>query len=219
MSTSKSGPNGRHGESATEVFGAFLRLGLTSFGGPAAHLGDFRAEFVERRRWLDEPAYADVVGLCQFLPGPASSQTGFAFGLMHAGRTRGLGRLHAALGGAAGGVRIGCREPLGLARRRRTATGPEACRGGDRGPGRVEHSGRSGEIIRSRPTSPPPPRWPSKLGFAWSPSSAMRKRIRGPSGGKSSSAERRRGTARSAVEEATSLRRTHLIALWIGSTQ
>ncbi len=83
-------PNGRHGESATEVFGAFLRLGLPSFGGPAAHLGDFRAEFVERRRWLDEPAYADVVGLCQFLPGPASSQTGFALGLMRAGWTGGL---------------------------------------------------------------------------------------------------------------------------------
>jgi len=84
------GPNGRHGGSATEVFGAFLRLGLTSLGGPAAHLGYFRAEFVERRRWLDEPAYADVVGLCQFLPGPASSQTGFALGVMRAGWTGGL---------------------------------------------------------------------------------------------------------------------------------
>ena len=68
-----------------EVLLAFLRLGLTSFGGPVAHLGYFRAEFVERRRWLSEPAYAELVGLCQFLPGPASSQTGFALGLLRAG--------------------------------------------------------------------------------------------------------------------------------------
>jgi len=70
---------------ALEVFGAFLRLGLTSFGGPIAHLGYFRHEFVERRRWLDERAYADLVALCQFLPGPASSQVGFALGLRRAG--------------------------------------------------------------------------------------------------------------------------------------
>lgn len=68
-----------------EVFTAFLMLGLTSFGGPIAHLGYFRAEFVERRRWLSEQAYADLVALCQFLPGPASSQVGFALGLMRAG--------------------------------------------------------------------------------------------------------------------------------------
>ncbi len=68
-----------------EVFLVFLRLGLTSFGGPVAHLGYFRREFVERRRWLDEPAYASVVALCQFLPGPASSQVGMALGLMRAG--------------------------------------------------------------------------------------------------------------------------------------
>ena len=68
-----------------EVFGAFLLLGLTSFGGPVAHLGYFRTEFVERRRWLSEQAYADLVALCQFLPGPASSQVGFALGLMRAG--------------------------------------------------------------------------------------------------------------------------------------
>src|SRR5262249_37513438 len=61
------------------------RLGLTSFGGPVAHLGYFRTEFVEKRRWLDEAAYADIVALCQFLPGPASSQTGIALGLMRAG--------------------------------------------------------------------------------------------------------------------------------------
>lgn len=68
-----------------EVFTAFLLLGLTSFGGPIAHLGYFRSEFVERRRWLSEQAYADLVALCQFLPGPASSQVGFALGLMRAG--------------------------------------------------------------------------------------------------------------------------------------
>ncbi|MGO1749677.1 MAG: chromate efflux transporter [Marinobacter sp.] len=68
-----------------EVFTAFLLLGLTSFGGPIAHLGYFRTEFVERRRWLSEQAYADLVALCQFLPGPASSQVGFALGLMRAG--------------------------------------------------------------------------------------------------------------------------------------
>ncbi len=70
--------------SAGEVFLAFLKLGLTSFGGPVAHLGYFRAEFVERRRWLDEPAYADLVALCQFLPGPSSSQVGIAIGLSRA---------------------------------------------------------------------------------------------------------------------------------------
>jgi chromate transporter len=76
--------------SMREVFLAFLKLGLTSFGGPIAHLGYFRREFVGRRRWLDEPAFADLVGLCQFLPGPASSQTGFALGLLRAGYGGGL---------------------------------------------------------------------------------------------------------------------------------
>ncbi len=71
--------------SALEVLGAFLKLGCTSFGGPVAHLGYFRAEFVDRRRWLDEPAYADIVALAQFLPGPASSQVGLALGLLRAG--------------------------------------------------------------------------------------------------------------------------------------
>jgi chromate transporter len=76
--------------SAAAVFGIFLRLGLTSFGGPVAHLGYFRQEFVVRRRWLDERAYADLVALCQFLPGPASSQVGFAIGLLRAGRAGAL---------------------------------------------------------------------------------------------------------------------------------
>lgn len=68
-----------------EVFWVFLRLGLTSFGGPVAHLAYFREAFVERRRWLSEKAYADLVALCQFLPGPASSQVGMALGLQRAG--------------------------------------------------------------------------------------------------------------------------------------
>ncbi|HJW23434.1 MAG TPA: chromate efflux transporter [Rhodocyclaceae bacterium] len=63
----------------------FLRLGLTSFGGPVAHLGYFREEFVKRRQWLDDHAYADLVALCQFLPGPASSQVGIALGLLRGG--------------------------------------------------------------------------------------------------------------------------------------
>ena len=71
--------------SAWAVLLVFFRLGLTSFGGPVAHLGYFREEFVQRRRWLSERAYADVVALCQFLPGPASSQVGMALGLERAG--------------------------------------------------------------------------------------------------------------------------------------
>jgi chromate transporter len=68
-----------------EVLGVFLKLGLTSFGGPVAHLGYFREELVRRRQWLSEEAYANLVALCQFLPGPASSQVGMAIGLMRAG--------------------------------------------------------------------------------------------------------------------------------------
>src|SRR4051812_4582442 len=70
---------------AGEVFRAFLKLGLTSFGGPIAHLGYFRDELVTRRKWIDEKGYADLVALCQFLPGPASSQVGFAMGLLRGG--------------------------------------------------------------------------------------------------------------------------------------
>ena len=70
---------------AAEVFRVFLRLGLTSFGGPVAHIGYYRAELVERRKWLDEHAFGDIVALCQFLPGPASSQTGFSIGILRAG--------------------------------------------------------------------------------------------------------------------------------------
>ncbi len=74
-----------HPHSTAEVFLAFLKLGSTSFGGPIAHIGYFREEFVVRRKWIDEHAFADLVGLCQFLPGPASSQVGFSIGLMRAG--------------------------------------------------------------------------------------------------------------------------------------
>ena len=72
------------------VAGAFLKLGLISFGGPVAHLGYLRKEFVERRRWLDDAAYGDFVALCQFLPGPASSQAVFALGMQRAGWLGGL---------------------------------------------------------------------------------------------------------------------------------
>ncbi|WP_397453292.1 chromate efflux transporter [Pseudomonas sp. NA-150] len=72
-------------DSAWSVFLVFLRLGLTSFGGPIAHLGYFREEFVARRQWLSERSFVDLVALCQFLPGPASSQVGLALGLSRAG--------------------------------------------------------------------------------------------------------------------------------------
>src|SRR5687768_5844050 len=76
--------------SVGEVLLVFLRLGLTSFGGPVAHLGYFREELVARRRWADEATYADLVALCQFLPGPASSQVGMGMGILRAGLWGGL---------------------------------------------------------------------------------------------------------------------------------
>lgn len=75
----------RHPGTVAEVFWVFLRLGVTSFGGPIAHLGYFREAFVARRKWLGDRAYADLVALCQFLPGPASSKVGMAIGLQRAG--------------------------------------------------------------------------------------------------------------------------------------
>jgi chromate transporter len=78
------------GGTAREVLAASMRLGLTSFGGPIAHLGYFRREYVERRRWLDEARYADLVALSQLLPGPASSQVGIAIGTLRAGRLGGI---------------------------------------------------------------------------------------------------------------------------------
>lgn len=88
---------GRGGEAAStsRIFLIFLRLGLTSFGGPIAHLGYFREEFVNKRRWMDASTYAGLVSLCQFLPGPASSQVGMAIGL-------GAGGLRGALAAWAG---------------------------------------------------------------------------------------------------------------------
>jgi chromate transporter len=80
---SKSDLDGFH--RIVETFAVFLKLGLTSFGGPIAHLGYFREECVQRRKWLTDAAYADLVALCQFLPGPASSQVGFALGYIRAG--------------------------------------------------------------------------------------------------------------------------------------
>jgi chromate transporter len=80
----------RRSGNASEVLLAFAKLGVSCFGGPIAHLGYFREEFVVRRRWLDEFAYADLVALCQFLPGPASSQVGFSIGLMRGGFSGGF---------------------------------------------------------------------------------------------------------------------------------
>ena len=77
--------SGRRAGTPSEVFVAFLKLGCTAFGGPIAHLGYFQSEFVVRRKWIDEEAYADLVALCQFLPGPASSQVGLALGWKRAG--------------------------------------------------------------------------------------------------------------------------------------
>jgi chromate transporter len=76
--------------SALEVLLVFLKLGMTSFGGPMAHLGYFREELVVRRRWVDDARYTDLVALCQFLPGPASSQVGFSLGSIRAGYWGGL---------------------------------------------------------------------------------------------------------------------------------
>src|SRR3984957_3232015 len=80
----------RENPSPVDVLRVFLKLGLISFGGPIAHIGYFRDEFVVRRRWLDDPTFTDLVALCQFLPGPASSQVGLSIGLMRAGYLGGL---------------------------------------------------------------------------------------------------------------------------------
>jgi chromate transporter len=89
MTAPETAPASTHG-SAWEVFRVALRLGVTSFGGPIAHLGYFREEYVRRRRWLDEQTFADLIGLCQFLPGPASSEVGIAVGITRAGLPGGL---------------------------------------------------------------------------------------------------------------------------------
>ena len=125
-----------------EIFAAFLKLGLTSFGGPIAHLGYFRAEFVERRKWLSESSYADIVALCQFLPGPASSQVGFTIGILRGNgllrRARGVVRLHHAVG--AHSVRLRARrDRLHRPCRRRDSPRPETGRGGRRRAGDLGH--------------------------------------------------------------------------------
>ncbi len=83
-------PSAQPRGSVIEVLIASTRLGLTSFGGPIAHLGYFRDEYVVRRKWVDEQSYADLVALCQFLPGPASSQVGIALGILRAGLLGGV---------------------------------------------------------------------------------------------------------------------------------
>jgi chromate transporter len=85
MNAGRAGTPSQREGAFLEVFAAFLRLGVTSFGGPIAHLGYFRAEFVERRKWLDEASYTDIIALCQFLPGPASSQVGIILGMLRGG--------------------------------------------------------------------------------------------------------------------------------------
>ncbi|RKQ31515.1 chromate efflux transporter [Oceanobacillus halophilus] len=76
--------------SLLEILGASLKLGLTSFGGPVAHLAYFKDEYVDKRKWLNDKLYADIIALCQFLPGPASSQVGIAIGLLRGGLLGGL---------------------------------------------------------------------------------------------------------------------------------
>lgn len=90
MEQQAAAPTAKPAGTPWEVLAAFTRLGLTSFGGPVAHLGYFREEIVRRRGWVDEATYADLVALCQFLPGPASSQIGIALGTARAGVLGGL---------------------------------------------------------------------------------------------------------------------------------
>ncbi len=85
ITTDQSSPASLSHGSPGEVFRVFLKLGLTSFGGPIAHLGYFRSELVVRRKWINEASYGDLVALCQFLPGPASSQVGFSLGVLRGG--------------------------------------------------------------------------------------------------------------------------------------
>lgn len=87
---SKNGPSQVQGCCLIEILGISAKLGITSFGGPIAHLGYFREEYVVRRKWLDERAYADLVALGQFLPGPASSQVGIGIGVIRGGLLGGL---------------------------------------------------------------------------------------------------------------------------------
>ncbi|SHG39005.1 chromate efflux transporter [Ornithinibacillus halophilus] len=78
------------GKSILEILGTSFKLGLTSFGGPVAHLGYFKNEYIDKKKWLDEKTYADIIALCQFLPGPASSQVGIAIGMLRGGLLGGI---------------------------------------------------------------------------------------------------------------------------------
>ena len=103
-----------------QVFVQFLVLGLTSFGGPVAHLGYFHERFVQRERWITAEAYADLVGLCQLLPGPSSSQVGMGLGLIRAGWLGGLAAWAACHRGLAAQ-----RRDIHVGRRRRGSGGEE----------------------------------------------------------------------------------------------
>ena len=132
-------PSGRLA-AALEVLAVATRLGLTSFGGPIAHLGYFRRSSSVRRRWLDERTYADLVALCQFLPGPASSQVGIAIGIVRAGL---LGALAAWLGftlpSAIALVAVRARHPRARSLRGRLAARAQGRRGRGGGAGGVGH--------------------------------------------------------------------------------
>ena len=148
--------------STAEVFAAFLRLGLTSFGGPIAHLGYFHEEFVVRRQWLDEKTYVDLVALSQFLPGPASSKVGIALGLSRAGY---LGALAAWTGFTlpsaialvlfAYGVSVARRR----ARQRLAAWAQGRRRRGGRPGGAGDDARRLRRIARARRSRSRPPSW------------------------------------------------------------
>src|SRR5215468_9118708 len=134
-----------------EVLPAFLRLGLTSFGGPVAHLGYFREEFVHRRRWLDDKSYADLVALCQFLPGPASSQVGIAVGLLRGIYAGALAAwigftLPSAVAMVAFGYGIGALGNAAL----RLAARPQGRGGRGRGPGGARHGAHARTRSRAR---------------------------------------------------------------------
>jgi chromate transporter len=89
LMTGASAPSGARTSVPLKVLCVFLKLGVSSFGGPVAHIGYFREEFVVRRKWLEEMTFVDLVALCQFLPGPASSQVGFSIGLIRHANKKG----------------------------------------------------------------------------------------------------------------------------------
>jgi hypothetical protein len=124
-----------HGK-PSEVFQTFLKIGLTAFGGPIAHLGYFEREIIERRKWLTQNAYGDLVALCQFLPGPASSQVAFALGYLRAGIGGGVCcdcRLYGAFSGFDDRHRLrfrGHQGPVRIFTRTETCRSSGSCSGG-----------------------------------------------------------------------------------------